>query len=473
MKTNKYRLLVSNTAIFAIGNLLVKLISFFLMPLYTTVLTTEQYGVAELLNSTVEIVLPIATLSIVEALYRFSIDSEADHETLFVNSTVIVLLGDISIILISAILFWVFDYQYAFEFGLLFVTTTLYRLTTQFARGLGHAKRFALYGVINALLLVGANCVLLLKMNGGIKAYLLSFSIGYGISGLIAFIISKEYLFLHLKKYDTKTQKAMLKYSLPGIPNMLSWWVNSVSDRYIIMLFWGSGVAGLYTAASKLPAMINIISSIFQQAWQYSTAKEINKNDNKSFFSNVFDAYSFVCVTFCSILIVFNKIICHFLLKSEFYSAWKFVPLLLVAACFGCYSSYFGTFYNALKNNKMLMISTILGAIVNIILNFVLIPFIGGIGAAIATLTSYLIIVVIRIIDVRRIVPLSIDYVKWGIQVFILISEGLFAALINSIISYFICAICSLIIILLDYSLIRKMISLVYKKFKSFVRKSV
>lgn len=457
MKKNKYKLLISNTAIFAIGNLLVKLISFFLMPLYTSVLTTEQYGVAELLNSTVEIVLPIATLSIVEALYRFSIDSDSDHEMLFVNSVVVVFWGDIAVILLSIVLYLAFDYQYAFEFSLLFITTTLYRLTTQFARGRGHTKRFALYGVINALLLVCSNCILLLKMNGGIKAYLLSFSIGYGISGIIAFLLSKEYLFLHLKQYNKKKMKEMLIYSLPGIPNMLSWWINSVSDRYIILLFWGSGIAGLYTAASKLPAMINIVSSIFQQAWQYSTAKEINNNDNKGFFTNVFDAYSFVCVFLCSILIIFNKIICHFLLKSEFYSAWKFVPVLLVAATFGCYASYFGTFYNALKNNKILMISTIIGAIVNIILNFILIPIIGGIGAAIATLVSYLVIVIIRIIDVRKKVALSINYSKFTMQIFLLTVEGLCAGLISSKISYLVCGVCMLAIMFFDYSFLKKL----------------
>ena len=456
MKNNKYKLLISNTAIFAIGNLLVKLISFFLMPLYTSVLTTEQYGVAELLNSTVEIVLPIATLSIVDALYRFSIDSESDHEMLFVNSAVIVFWGDIAVILLSIVLSLAFDYQYAFEFCLLFIATTLYRLTTQFARGMGHTKRFALYGVINALLLVCSNCILLLKMNGGIKAYLLSFSIGYGISGIIAFLFSKEYLFLHLKKYNKKMMKEMLIYSLPGIPNMLSWWVNSVSDRYIILLFCGPGIAGLYTAASKLPAMINIVSSIFQQAWQYSTAKEINKNDNNGFFTNVFDAYSFVCVFLCSVLIVFNKIICYVLLKSEFYSAWKFVPVLLVAATFGCYSAYFGTFYNALKNNKMLMISTVVGAIVNIISNFILIPIIGGIGAAIATLTSYLIIVIIRVIDIRNKVVISIKYSKWVMQIFVLIVEALCAGMLNSSLSYYICGICTLILMFLDYSFLKK-----------------
>ena len=92
MENNKYIALVSNTAIFAVGNILIKLIAFFLMPLYTYVLTTEQYGIAELLNSSIEIVVPIATFCIVEALYRFAIDEDANHIKIFTNAIVILLI---------------------------------------------------------------------------------------------------------------------------------------------------------------------------------------------------------------------------------------------------------------------------------------------------------------------------------------------------------------------------------------------
>ena len=98
MSDNRYKTLLSNTAVFAIGNILVKLIAFFLMPLYTSVLTTEQYGVSELLNSTIEIILPLATVCMIEALYRFSIDKDADHKALFANTMQIVLTGDVAVV---------------------------------------------------------------------------------------------------------------------------------------------------------------------------------------------------------------------------------------------------------------------------------------------------------------------------------------------------------------------------------------
>lgn len=421
MISKKYSILLSNTAIFAVGNILVKIISFFLMPLYTSVLTTEQYGVSELLNNTIEILLPVMTGCIIEAVYRFAIDQDVSHRDIFSYAFRIILISDILVLIGTGISFYFLHYEYAFSFFFLYFTNTFYRLTTQFARGLGHAKYYAFYGVLNSLILVISNIVLLVIFNGGVNAYLASFSVGYGVAGITAFILSKEYLFIKFRSLDRKVLNEMIIYSLPLIPNLISWWINSLSGRYVVLLYWGAGVAGLYTAASKLPAMINLVSSIFQQAWQYSTATEIHSRNQEKFFSNVLRVYMYICTVSCAILILFNKFISSILLQKEFYEAWQFIPLLLLAATLGCISTYFGTFYQALKSNIMLMVSTVLGAIVNLIFNFFLIPLYGGIGAAIAMVLGYFVVAIMRLIDVRKKVEITLNKVKCIVQVGVLV----------------------------------------------------
>lgn len=455
MSSNRYKVLFSNTAVFAVGNILVKLIAFFLMPLYTSALTTEEYGVSELLNSTTEIIIPLATVCIIEALYRFAIDKDADYKTLFANSLRIILLGDIAVLIGCVIAKQFFGYTYSYYFFTLYICTTVYKLTTQFARGLGHVKRYAFYGVLNALMLVLCNVILLLELDGGIEAYLLSFAIAYGVAGVTAFVISGEYKYFYLRVKNTEQLKAMLKYSIPTIPNMISWWINSVSDRYILLFFWNTGIVGMYTAASKLPAMINLVSSIFQQAWQYSTAKEIESKDRTEFFSVVLRGYLYLCTCACGLLVIFNKLICGILLKKEFYESWKFVPLLLLAATFGCISTYFGTFYQALKNNVMLMISTVAGAIMNMILNFMLIPISGGLGAAIATVISYIIVAAIRVVDVRKKIEFSIGWKRVGTQLIALTAMVLIETYINANWSYAIEIVCIVVIVLSDFRLLK------------------
>lgn len=466
MRNNKYIILLSNTAIFAIGNILVKVISFFLMPLYTAVLTAEQYGVSELLNSAIEIILPIGTLCIIEALYRFSIEKNANYKAIFANSIRIIVYGDLVVFFVCVLLKYIFNYEYAFSFFFLYLATTFYKLVTQLSRGLGHVKRYAMYGVINSLFLVLSNIILLVWMDGGVKGYLASFTIGYGLSGIIAFITSKEYLYFSLTYKDKKLCNEMISYSVPNIPNMLSWWINNISDRYIIMFFWGSGLTGLFTAASKLPAMINLFSAIFQQAWQYSTAKEIENINSQDFFNRVFEIYSFGCLMACSILILLNKVFCKILLKADFYSAWRFVPILILAAALGCYSTFFGTFYNALKKNFVLMLSTLIGAGINIILNFILIPVYGGIGAGIATVVGYVIITMLRIFDVAKRIGLIVNYKKLLIQFLLLCVITYMATAIETMISYLIGVLALFFIIVLDYDTLKHIIQIIYHKFE-------
>lgn len=460
MEYNKYKVLLSNTVVFAVGNILVKLIAFFLMPVYTLALTTEEYGVSELLNSTTEIIIPLVTVCIIEALYRFSIDKNADYKSLFANSFRIIVVGDIVVTIGCIISKIIFSYEYAFYFWSLYICTTFYKMTTQFARGLGHVKRYAFYGVLNSLSLVICNIIFLLILHGGIGAYLSSFTIAYGIAGVVAFIMSKEYKYFSLKKGDTQQLREMLRYSIPSIPNMISWWINSVSDRYILMLFWNASVVGLYTAASKLPAMMNLISSIFQQAWQYSTAKEIESEDKTDFFSTVLRGYLYICMCACAGLILFNKVICRILLKTEFYNAWRFVPLLLFAAMFGCISTYFGTFYQALKKNTMLMISTVAGAIINIILNFVLIPFYGEVGAAIATVISYIVVTVVRVIDLRKKVQLDVQWWRVFVQIVIVMMMMVFETFIQVKWVYIFEMMCLISIVLSDLEFIKYIINI-------------
>lgn len=455
MESNKYKILLSNTAVFAIGNILVKLIAFVLMPLYTSALTTEEYGVSELLNNTTEIIIPVATACIIESLYRFSIDKKADYKSLFANAIRIILVGDFLVTIGCVISKVVFSYEYAFYFCALYICATFYKMTTQFARGLGHVKRYAFYGVVNSLSLVLCNVVLLLLLHGGIRAYLASFAIAYGIAGVLAFVMSREYEFFSLKRGDAQQLKEMMKYSIPTIPNMISWWINSVSDRYIILLFWNAGTVGLYTAAGKLPAIINLISSTFQQAWQYSAAKEIESENKTEFFSTVLRGFLYICVCACGGLILLNKVICKILLKAEFYNAWKFVPLLLLAAMFGCVSVYFGTFYQALKKNTMLMISTVMGAVVNIILNFILIPLYGGFGAAIATVISYVIVSAVRVTDVRKKIHLKIQWERVSVQIVLVILMAVFETFVEIKGMYFLEAMCLLGIVLSDVKLIK------------------
>lgn len=180
----------------------------------------------------------------------------------------------------------------------------------------------------------------------------------------------------------------------------------------------GASVAGLFTAASKLPSMMHLMSTIFQQAWQFSSSKEFGKKGDDKFFTGVFKLYTSFILICTSGLIVLTPLISKVVLQGEFYQAWVYVPLLLLSACFNCYSVYFGSFYTAAKKNKMLMISTVVGAVLNIGICLATVQFIGVYGALIASCVSYFVIVAIRIVDTRKYTKIKID---WPISILSLV----------------------------------------------------
>ena len=419
---NRIAFLLGNTLVFALGGLAIKAVSLVLMPLYTTALTAGEYGTAELLNSAIEIVLPLLSAGVVEALYRFSIDDDVPKDELFADSLVVLGGGVVCAGAACALGHVLWNMEHAGSFFVLFCSVCVFKATTQLARGLGHVRRFVAYGLINALAMVVSTYLLLVRAHLGVEGYLWSFTIGYLVGGLVAFLGSAEYRLLAPFRVDRDLLRRMLVYSLPLVPNLLSWWLVSVSGRYVVL--WGSGVvaAGLFTAASKMPALVNIVASVFQQAWQYSTAREINSPDRGAFFGVVMRGYSLATLTVAGLVIALNRPISRVMLQAEFAEGWRYVPLLMLVASFGVISIFFESFYQALKNSGVLMASTALGAGVNVVLGVALVPFMGPWGAGLAGAVAYMLVLVVRARDLRRRINLPIDRLRLTYQLALLIS---------------------------------------------------
>ena len=419
---NRIAFLLGNTLVFALGGLAIKAVSLVLMPLYTTALTAGEYGTAELLNSAIEIVLPLLSAGVVEALYRFSIDDDVPKDELFADSLVVLGGGVVCAGVACALGRVLWNMEHAAAFFVLFCSVCVFKATTQLARGLGHVRRFVAYGLINALAMVVSTYLLLVRAHTGIEGYLWSYTIGYLVGGLVAFLGSAEYRLLAPFRIDRALLRRMLVYSLPLVPNLLSWWLVSVSGRYVVL--WGSGVvaAGLFTAASKMPALVNIVASVFQQAWQYSTAREIDSPDRGAFFGVVMRGYSLATLTVAGLVIALNRPISRVMLQAEFAEGWRYVPLLMLVASFGVISIFFESFYQALKNSGVLMASTALGAGVNVVLGVALVPFMGPWGAGLAGAVAYMLVLVVRARDLRRRINLPIDRLRLTYQLALLIS---------------------------------------------------
>ncbi len=415
----KFKSLLSDTLIFAVGNFTVKILYFILMPIYTVALSSEEFGLADLLNNTLQFVIPIFTLSISDAVFRFMLDKNADRSSFLSNGFFVLLVSFIvAIVGIILLSFVVHLDTYWFYFVLWYIFEALRILFAQYTRADGKIWTFSLNGILGALVLLISTYFLVLRFKLGVNGYLIAFIISDIAS--ILFITCRIRVISRIKWYYVKMPviTMMLSYCLPLIPNMLSWWFTNISSRYIVAGFCGLSIAGLFSSASKLPALLNIVTSVFQQSWQMASVREFQESQSSKFFDSVFRKYSFLCLIACSILIVLVPYVSKIVLQGEFYKAWVYTPMLLFSALLGCYSTFLGTFYSVVKDNVKAMKSTMWAAAVNILLCICMIPFIGVIGALVANAVSYLVIVAIRIKDVQQYIYLPINYKTLLLSVF-------------------------------------------------------
>lgn len=397
---NRYKYLFRNLGILTIASFTTKLLGFFLVPLYTSILSTSEYGTYDLVNTTINLLVPILALNLWESILRFCLEGNYSEENLLSVAFKYCFIGLLILIVFvgfNSYYKWIrFLYSYPFVFVLLFISSTMVNITTAYARGIDKITEVAISGIIGAAITIILNIALLLVFNCGLLGYFVSTIIGTVIQSLYIVIRTHMWGKINFRIRDKVLEKIMLAYSIPLIANSVAWWINSASDRYIVSYLCGVEENGIYAVAYKIPSLLNMIQIIFNQAWIMSAVKEFNKEDNNGFFSTIYNIYNMLMVVCCSGLILFNKIIAGLLFRNEFYAAWKYVPFLLISVVFGAMSGYMGGIFSTTKKTDITAITVGIGAAINVSLNIVLVNLIGTLGAALATSISYIVVWICR-----------------------------------------------------------------------------
>lgn len=414
----KFGYLFRNMGLLFVSNFATKILSFLMVPLYTSVLTTKEYGIYDLLHTIMLMLIPVLSMGIVDAVMRFSIGAE--RQTQQKNLTVGLKYTFISIsILFAGTILGAkvanFDtlQKYGTEFMLMYLAYSFYNLFTQFCRGIDDVKGVATASVICTVTTIAFNLLFLLKLELGLE--------GYFYAAILSLLIPDVYLFFHAKLYRyiqfnkdllrlSDHERSMLIYCIPLIFINLSWYINNLSDRFVVSLFCGVAANGVYSVAYKIPSILNAVQTIFIQAWQLSAVREFSARDGEPFYRKTYQGCKVVMVMLCSSLIVGTRIAARILFANDFYAAWVYVPTLLIYIVFNTLSGTVGGIFSAVKDSKSLTVSAVTGSLVNIVLNFVLVYYMGAMGAAIATVISSVVIWVMRIAASRKHMVLKLKY---------------------------------------------------------------
>lgn len=402
---DKYKRLVSNTAILSLGTMASKILVYLLLPLYTGCLSPSEYSTADLISQTANLLLPLLAVGMVDGIFRFAIDSEGDggREKVFCVSTSMVAIGSLAALpLIPLLELTGFFEGYSWLIPLYVIASNFHLSAAHFLRGSGKTKLFSIQGIICTALTIALNLLFLLVFDMGVTGYVLSVVVSDAL--MTIFLYVKESLWKHLKpsNFDRVLLRKMIKYSVPMIPTTVFWWITNVADRYMIAHFIGDEVNGLYAVAFKVPTLLILVSGIFSEAWQYSAVTDGTGEDRQSFFSKVFDSFQSIVFLAASCLIVLAKFFTKVLLASSYAAAWQYMPVLVAATVFSSLVTFMSSVYVKHKRSVNSFVTAMIGAISNLLLNFLLIPVYGAQGAAIATLACYIIVYIIRAIDTQR-----------------------------------------------------------------------
>ena len=404
--------LFGNTVIFTVGKFVSKMLVFLMMPLYTACLSEAQYSTADLITQLANLLIPLACLGIAEGLFRNAAAKEGDKEAFFSSGMAILAISSAGFLLLSPLLL-LLEYfaSYVWLIVIFVLCSNFHSVCAQYVCAIGRTKTFAFQGILNTALNIGFNLLFLLGFGMKIEGYVLSVVCADFVTTLVLIVYCRLWRAFSFKKISKKIMGEMLRFSLPLIPTTVFWWITGVSDRYLVARMRSDAENGLYAAAYKIPTLLTYMVSVFNEAWRLSAVKESDDPDAcADFFGKVFRYYVAIVFVGGAGLIAFAKVASVLLFADSYYQAWLYVPILVLATVFTSFDSFLATAYFTKKKTMVSFYTSMVGAILNIVLNLIWIPSWGAVGASVATFVSYFAVFVLRAATMHR-------YIRFNLQI--------------------------------------------------------
>lgn len=459
--------LVKNTVILLVGKIFTQFLSFFMLPLYTNTLPVADYGFVDLLLTYISLFAPVVTIQQEMATFRFLIDARKDEnkiakviKTSFKNSLV-----RLAFFIIPCLIASIFvRSHYIYLVLLAGFAVSISNLLLQMARGLGKNTNYAIGSVISGIVTVASNLLLICVFHFGAESILISMALANVACILFLLFSLRIPYYLKLTKSDKKLKKEMLKYSWPLVPNGISWWLINASDRTIVSMILGTAANGIYAIAVKFPSIISSFLGIFVMSWTESASVHINDEDRDEFFSSVARNTVRIFSSLGMLVIAFMPFVFDIIIGYEYRSSYEYIPIAIVGVLMNCMVSVYSAIYVAKKMTKQVATTSIISAIINIVVDLVLIHFIGLYAAVISTAVAFFSMAVYRHFDLKKYVK-----IKYNVWELLLAALGIIGVSViyymNNVAWFVVGAVTAAIYtLIMNRKLIVKIISKIFKK---------
>ena len=408
MANGKFKKLCSDTFILALGTFGSKLLVFLLMPLYTAWLSPTEYSAAELITGTANLIMPFVCMGLTTGIFRFAAERGSDQQVVFSSGMTLLGVGLGGLLLVGLPFCFVGVWRLEIALILAYILfANVQAVCAQYVRAIDRTRLFAVQGLLNTVLTVLFNVIFLVVFDMGVTGYVLSVVVGNLITTVFLVFTARLWQVYRFSAVRRETVSELIRFSLPMVPTTVCWLITDLSDRYFVNAICGAEVNGIYSAAYKIPTVVNLISTIFMQAWQFSAvAQSADEEECKNFYSVVFRGFLSLIFIGTAGLILFSRFLSGLLLDEAYFEAWRYMPTLLCAAAVESVVAFLATVYLIRKKSIHSLVTAVCGTVVNLVLNAILIPragWCGGpFGAAVATLIGYGTVYLLRTSDVPR-----------------------------------------------------------------------
>lgn len=411
---NQKKQLMKNTIIIAIGKLSTQIISYLLLPLYTSQLDPSEYGNYDFICTLSIFLCPIITLLMEESMFRYLIDadSKVQRKKIITQTIIYTFFGTVLFTIIATLIMgFGTDYtpMYITAIITFVISNILIGLSNALSRGLGKIKLYSVSNFILGISTIILNIVFILALNAGAEGLLWANTIANAFTAIVILAILK--LPKYIGKIDKPLMKNMIKYSIPLVPNSISWSIINMSDRIILTQMVSSAANGIYAMANKFPNIINVLYGYFYTAWKESAAKIVKEDNKNQYYNSIYhDAKRFLyAVTIC--LIAVMPFAFPIFINEAYDEAYVYIPIVMIATYYSNLSSFYGGIFSAYKDTKIMGTTTIVAAVINLVIDLLLVNSLKIYAACFSTLIANLIVYFYRKKKLKK--YLKLKELKW------------------------------------------------------------
>ncbi len=428
MPNKRIKQLGKDLLIYGLGGVMARSVSFILLPIYTRIFSPSDYGSLETMLMITLSISTILTMGLDSAQSFYFFKEKTKQGQIKIVTAIFqwnLIIGLCTCIIIGS-LYPIFNYFFfpspvrqkifVVAFAGVF-TSLLFGQSLNILRLLYRSLSYTLLTLVHAVFSLGITIVLILFFKQDVWSVLIGNVVSTALVTIIAYCLVHE--FIDFSQLYLSTWPRVLKFGAPLLPANIAYYLMASMDRWFLLKYHGSEVLGLYSVSLKFGLAITFAVDIFRKAWWPIAIDSMHSEDGPEIFRLIARAYVGIGAAGVVLLTYFSPLLVNLFIGPAFQTAWMLIGILAWQAFFYGFSTIASA--GIWKAEKTAITSYLMlgSTILNLLLLFLLVPQLGSLGAALATIITYFAWIVILLFASDKYWPIQFPFKIFFFQIFI------------------------------------------------------